>query len=84
MKIAVFSSKPYDQRYFERYNQDYNYNLSFFDTNLNAQTSNLTQDFNLVCVFLNHQLNEKVIGKLADNGVKLITLSCTGFNNVNI
>ncbi|WP_322966061.1 2-hydroxyacid dehydrogenase [Psychroflexus longus] len=84
MKIAVFSSKPYDRRYFETYNKDYNYDLSFFDTNLNALTSNLTQDFDAVCVFVNDQLNEEVIKKLADNGVKLIALRCAGFNNVDL
>lgn len=84
MKIAVFSSKPYDRRYFETYNKDYNYELSFFDTNLNAQTSNLTQDFDVVCVFVNDQLGKEVIKALANNGVKLIALRCAGFNNVDL
>jgi len=84
MKIAVFSSKPYDRRYFETYNKDYNYELSFFDTNLNAQTSNLTQDFDVVCVFVNDQLGKEVIKALASNGVKLIALRCAGFNNVDL
>ncbi|MFO7745024.1 MAG: 2-hydroxyacid dehydrogenase [Psychroflexus sp.] len=84
MRVAVFSSKPYDRRYFEEYNQEYNYDLSFFDTNLNTQTSNLTQGFDVVCVFVNDHLNEEVIEALADNGVKLIALRCAGFNNVDL
>lgn len=84
MKIAVFSSKPYDRRYFETYNKDNNNELSFFDTNLNAQTSNLTQDFDVVCVFVNDQLDKEVIKTLADNGIKLIALRCAGFNNVDL
>jgi len=84
MKVAVFSSKPYDQKYFEQYNQNYNYELGFFDTNLNAQTTNLTRDFEAVCVFVNDKLNAKVIKKLADNNIKHIALRCAGFNNVDL
>ena len=44
MKVAVFSSKPYDQKYFENYNQNYEHELNFFDTNLNSQTTDLTEN----------------------------------------
>jgi len=84
MKIAVFSAKPYDQKYFEKHNQAYNHELGFFDTNLNAQTTNLTRDFEAVCVFVNDKLNAKVIKKLADNNIKHIALRCAGFNNVDL
>jgi len=84
MKVAVFSSKPYDQKFFEQYNQNYNHELGFFDTNLNAQTTNLTRDFEVVCVFVNDKLNAKVIKKLADNNIKHIALRCAGFNNVDL
>jgi D-lactate dehydrogenase len=84
MKVAVFSSKPYDQKFFERYNQNYNHELAFFDTNLNKQTTNLTRDFDAVCVFVNDKLTEDVIQKLADNQVKHIALRCAGFNNVDL
>jgi len=84
MKVAVFSSKPYDQKFFEQYNQNYNHELGFFDTNLNAQTTNLTRDFEAVCVFVNDKLNAKVIKKLADNNIKHIALRCAGFNNVDL
>jgi len=84
MKVAVFSSKPYDQKYFENYNENYNHKLSFFDTNLNSQTTDLTRKSDVVCVFVNDQLNAEVIQKLADNGIKLIALRCAGFNNVDL
>lgn len=84
MKVALFSAKPYDKKYFEKYNQNHGNNLAFFDTNLNEQTTNLTRDFEGVCVFVNDKLNEKVIEKLAENKVKLIALRCAGFNNVDL
>lgn len=84
MKVAVFSSKPYDQKYFERFNKNHKHELAFFDTNLNAQTTNLTRDFDAVCVFVNDKLNKKVIQKLAKNKIRLIALRCAGFNNVDL
>ncbi len=84
MKVAVFSSKPYDQNFFEKFNKNFNHKLAFFDTNLNAQTTNLTKDFDAVCVFVNDKLNEEVIGQLAKNQVKHIALRCAGFNNVDL
>jgi D-lactate dehydrogenase len=50
MKIAVFSTKPYDQAYFEKYAGDSNHEFSFFETALNKDTANLTIDFNAVVV----------------------------------
>lgn len=84
MKVAVFSSKPYDQNYFEKYNKSHKHELAFFDTNLNAQTTNLTRDFEAVCVFVNDKLNAEVIEKLAKNKIRLIALRCAGFNNVDL
>ncbi len=84
MKVAVFSSKPYDQTYLQNYNQKYKHELCFFDTNLNSQTTDLTRDFDTVCVFVNDQLNAKVIKKLHNNGIKHIALRSAGFNNVDL
>lgn len=84
MNVAVFSSKPYDQNYLEKYNQKYKFKLCFFDTNLNYQTTDLTRDFDVVCAFVNDQLNADVLEKLHDNGVKHIALRSAGFNNVDL
>jgi D-lactate dehydrogenase len=84
MKVAVFSSKPYDQNYFEKYNQSYKHELAFFDTKLNEQTTELTRDFDAVCVFVNDKLSAQIIEKLSKNNIKLIALRCAGFNNVDL
>lgn len=84
MKVAVFSTKPYDKNYFETYNISHKHELAFFDTNLNVQTTDLTREFDAVCVFVNDKLNDKVIQKLAKNNIKLIALRCAGFNNVDL
>lgn len=84
MKVAVFSTKPYDKHYFEKYNEVLKHDLSFFDTQLNLLTSNLAQGFEVVCVFVNDELNAEVIQNLSEHGVKLIALRCAGFNNVDL
>ena len=84
MKVAVFSTKPYDKNYFVKYNKGHKHELEFFDTNLNIQTTNLTKGYEAVCVFVNDKLNARVIKKLAKHNVKLIALRCAGFNNVDL
>lgn len=84
MKVAVFSTKPYDQRYFEQFNETFQHKLTFFGTNLNEQTTILSKDFDAICPFVNDQLDKQVIELLAENGVKLIALRSAGFNNVDL
>ena len=84
MKVAFFSTKKYDQDFFEKINSDNKHQLTFFETALNVHTASLAQDFEAVCVFVNDDLNKKNLEKLADFGIKLIALRCAGFNNVDL
>ncbi|PTM13945.1 MAG: hydroxyacid dehydrogenase [Bacteroidetes bacterium] len=84
MKIAVFSTKPYDQEYFERHNKNADFEFTYFETTLNSRTANLTAGFDVVCVFVNDQVDEDTIKKMVDHGVRLIALRCAGYNNVDI
>ncbi|SIQ67342.1 2-hydroxyacid dehydrogenase [Maribacter ulvicola] len=84
MKIAVFSTKSYDQEYFEKYNDKYNYSFSFYETALNVDTAKLTTGNDVVCVFVNDVVDKATIKVLASNGVKLIALRCAGYNNVDL
>ncbi|MES2520325.1 MAG: 2-hydroxyacid dehydrogenase [Bacteroidota bacterium] len=84
MKIAVFSTKPYDREYLDKFNTDRNHQLTYFDATLNTDSTNLTIGFEAVCVFVNDKIDKKTIGNLSQNGVKVIALRCAGFNNVDI
>ena len=84
MNAAFFSTKKYDQDFFNSINTDFNHKLTFFETALNKHTASLTKDYNAVCVFVNDDLNAATIEKLAKNGVQLIALRCAGFNNVDL
>jgi len=84
MKVAVFSAKPYDKTYFEKYNSSFNHELTFFDTNLNSQTVELTKNFDTICAFVNDKLDAEVIKLLDKNNIKHIALRSAGFNHVDL
>lgn len=84
MKIAVFSTKPYDREFFDRFNQSGEHHLTYFETPLNKDAVNLTQGFDGVCIFVNDKIDRETIEKLSVNGLKLIVLRCAGFNNIDI
>lgn len=45
IKIAFFDAKEYDKKIFDQYNKDYGYNITYFESNLNAETAPLTKGF---------------------------------------
>jgi len=84
MKVAVFSTKPYDVEYLNKFKINNKHQFTFLDVALSVTTTELCKGFEAVCVFVNDQLNKAVIEQLAINNIKLIVLRCAGFNNVYI
>lgn len=83
MKIAFFDAKSYDKPGFERYAANTDLQIKYFDTHLNEDTVSLAAGYDAVCVFVNDIVNETVVNKLHEMGVKAIALRCAGFNNVD-
>jgi len=84
MKVAVFSAKPYDQKFLSTVNQEYGHELKFFSPTLDSQTVALAEGCEVVCVFVNDRLDRKIITTLSQQGIKLIALRCAGYNNVDL
>jgi D-lactate dehydrogenase len=84
MKVAVFSTKRYDQKSFELINTNYQHELTFFDFRLTQQTAIMAQGFDAVCAFVNDDLSEPVLKELANHGVRLIAMRCAGFDKVDL
>jgi len=84
MKIAFFSTKPYDQVSFKAANAAHDHELVFFEPRLTPKTVALAEDFPVVCVFINDELSAETLGAIARMGTKVIALRCAGFNNVNL
>jgi len=84
MKIAFFDTKEYDKQHFDVANSKFKFDLTYFEPRLNESTVLLAKGFDVVCPFVNATINEKVIEKLKEYGVKLIALRSAGFNHVDI
>ena len=83
-KIAFFGAKPYDIASFDKVNEKYNYDIRYYKGYLNPNNVVLTQDTDVVCIFVNDTADAAVIDAMVDNGVKLLALRCAGFNNVDL
>lgn len=84
MKVAVFSSKNYDEAFLNDVNQAFNHHLTFFETQLTVQTASLAKDFEAVCVFVNDDVSQDVIDILAKGKTRVLALRSAGYNHVNI
>jgi len=86
IKIAFFDAKPYDIEYFEKALREYstNFKIKFFKSHLTNETASLTQGFQAVCIFVNDLIDKDVIDILENNGVALIAIRATGYNNINL
>lgn len=83
-KIAFYDTRSYDKEAFLRENENYGFEIDFFDFKLNEKTAFTSKGFDAVCIFVNDTLNSKVISVLKECGVKVILLRCAGFNNVDL
>jgi D-lactate dehydrogenase len=83
LKIAFFDAKPYDRQSFGRANKAFNFDITYFETHLNANTVELTQGFDAVCAFVNDTIDRSVIDHLVDHDIRIIALRCAGYNNLD-
>ncbi|MBR5766031.1 MAG: 2-hydroxyacid dehydrogenase [Lachnospiraceae bacterium] len=84
LKVAFFDSKDYDIESCEEAEQAKKFKIKYFDTKLTEDTAKLAKGYDVVCVFVNDTVDEKVINSLVKKGVKLVALRCAGFNNVDV
>lgn len=84
MKVAVFSSKKFDQTSFEQVNKTYHHDIHYFDFRLSEQTAKIADGFDVVCAFVNDDLSAPVIQQLEKNGTRLIAMRCAGFDRIDL
>lgn len=84
MRIAVFSTKTYDERFLSAAAAATAHELEFFEARLSRSTAALADGFDAVCAFVNDDLGAAVLLRLSDVRVKLIALRSAGFNNVDL
>jgi D-lactate dehydrogenase len=84
MRIALFSTKPYDRVSFEEANAGHAHELHYFEPRLTDETVRLADGFDAVCAFVNDQVDAGVVEALAGGGTELILLRSAGFNHVDL
>jgi D-lactate dehydrogenase len=84
MKLALFSCKPYDRKYFELANQGHHHELLFFEEPLSERTALSVPKGAAVCGFVNDNLDRGTLSELKGRGVPLVAQRCAGFNNVDL
>lgn len=84
MKVAVFSTKPYDRQFLLAANSDHTHEFVFFEARLTPETAALASGFPAVCAFIHDQLTQETLEVISAGGTRLIALRAAGFNNVDL
>lgn len=84
MKIAFFSTKPYDKIWFEPMGKEYGFEIKFYEVPFREETVYLAKNYDAVCIFVNDYVTSAMIDELYEMKVKAILLRSAGFNNVDI
>lgn len=84
IKIVFFDSKEYDIASFLKVMDKNTFECKFLEAKLTLDTVDLAKGNDVVCVFVNDTVDDKVIDKLYEYDIKLIALRCAGYNNVDI
>lgn len=84
MRVAVFSTKPYDRQFFDAANTAHGHELIYHEAQLKADSAAIAAGCQAVCVFVNDDVNQPALEILAASGVRLVALRSTGFNNVDL
>lgn len=84
MKIAFFSTKPYDKIWFEPMAKDYGFDIRFFEMSFQEETIMLARGYDAVCIFVNDYVSAQMIQQLYEMKVKAILLRSAGFNHVDV
>lgn len=84
MRVAVYSTKPYDKEFLMAANTGHHHELAFLEPRLSPETVSLSAGAGAVCAFVNDDLGAQVLEKLHQLGVDVVALRSAGFNHVDI
>ncbi|MBP3604355.1 MAG: 2-hydroxyacid dehydrogenase [Lachnospiraceae bacterium] len=84
MKIAFYSTKPYDKTWFEPMGKEYGFDIHFIEASCNRETVFMTKGYDAICIFVNDYVDAQMIDDLCEMGVKAVLLRSAGYNHVDI
>lgn len=83
MKVAVYSTKKFEQVYLERSNH-HKHELIFIDEALSLDTANKSTGCDAISIFTNDDASAIVLEKLADLKIKYIAIRAAGFDQTDL
>jgi len=83
-KLLFFSSKKYEIEFFNEFNKNFGFDISYLDIRLDSSTVILANGYDGVCCFVHDELNSKVLDKLKSYNINIVVLRCAGYNNVDL
>lgn len=84
MRIAFFDTHKFERPYFEEANKETRFTFTYYETPLKAHSAPLASGHDIVCCFVNDQIDAEVIRSLAQHNVRMLALRSAGFNNVDL
>lgn len=86
IKVAVFSSRSYDQEHFEEQllQTKSKFKLEYHAETLSKETVKLAKGCEAICTFVHDSLDEDVLKALNELGVKYIAMRCAGTDKLDM
>lgn len=84
MKIAFFDTHDFERTFFEKKNESFKHDITYFETRLTSQTAPLANDHDCICCFVNDVLDKTTLEMLEAKNLKLIALRSAGYNNIDL
>lgn len=84
MKIAVYSSKPYEKPFLDAANADVAHEVVYLDARLSAATADLARGVPCASIFVGDDASVQVLRALHAGGTRLLALRSAGFNHVDV
>lgn len=82
-KIAFFDAKSYDKIWFDHWNNG-RFQIKYLENKLTPDTVSMAAGYDAVCAFVNDNLDKTVIDSLYREGIRVVGMRCTGYNNVDL
>lgn len=85
MRTLFFSIHSYDHESFEtvRAGRD-DLIFDYTPVQLEPRTAPMAASYDAICCFVDDDLSNEVLKTLAEQGIRLVLMRCTGFNNVDL
>lgn len=83
-KITFFNAKYYDKQFFNQFNTNYHFQINYLEDSLTKETIMQAKGSEVICIFVEDDVNKEIIDLLVKYNIKLIALRCSGYNNIDI